>query len=85
MMSFNNLKVKDIVKDEDGIRMVLAIIESTPENPIYCLSDLSDFDDPSYFISAKGMSKRCFSIVNIVNNGEDLNRKSILSQVMDQG
>ena len=59
-----NLELGDMVEDDDGDkRKVLSLIESSPENPIYCLSHANDWDDPNNIVSANWKSKNNFKVV----------------------
>ena len=56
-----NLEINDFVVDRDGDKQkILGLIESSPENPVYVLSFMTEFEICSFIISVKELEIKGF-------------------------
>ena len=59
-----NLEVNNFIEDGDGDkRKILGLIESSPENPIYVISERSNYENFGCSISTKELEKYGYKVV----------------------
>lgn len=58
-----NLEIGDEVEDYVGRRKIIGLIESSSENPVYVVSDSSDYKIARGLFTAKGMSRNNYKVV----------------------
>lgn len=59
-----NLETNDFIEDGDGDkRKILGLIESSPENPIYVISERSNYENFGCSISTKQLEKYGYKVV----------------------
>lgn len=58
-----NLEIGDEVEDYVGRRKIIGLIESSSENPVYVVSDSSDYEVARGLFTAKVMSRNNYKVV----------------------